>query len=487
MQLKAFWVGPHNSRRYKSPYVQIALLGFVTFCTVGMFQALSGTGGGGQVQPQTADLANLILYAVFGGTAFFCGSVVNTIGVRISLALGTIGYCLFAASFLSINTLGPDKANAFVIAASTILGVSAALLWTAQGSIVLSYPAEKDKSKSFALFWIIFNLGAVLGSFINIGSNWNNSTGTVTNGTYIGFIVIMVVGLFIPIFLCPSSEVIRKDHTKVIVPLNPTWKKEIIGLFVTLYKYPWFVLLFPLCGASNFFYTLQDNEFTAPNFTLRARAINGLLKNLGGMVGAGVAGPLFDLGYFSRKDRARYGLISMFVFTMVVWGGGWAFMNDRYRGVSYTLIDVSDQYYSGLAILALMYGIFDAVFQTYAYFLMGCFTNDQAILCNFTGFYKGIQSAMAAVAFSLDLNFVSYQSMYIATWVLCASSLIIAVWPVFTKVVEHQPQLSEDGELVLVEGKGEKLQYLDEEHAHHAVTNEKSVRPAEPPAQTIDG
>jgi len=467
--MKAFWIGPHNSRRYKSPTVQVCLLGFTTFCTVGMFQALSGTGGGGQLDPQTADLANLILYAVFGGVAFFGGSIVNTIGVRISLALGTIGYCLFAASFLSINTLGPAKGDNFVIAASTLLGISASLLWVAQGSIIMSYPAEGDKAKSFALFWVIFNLGAVLGSFINIGNNWNNSTGTVTNGTYIGFIVVMVVGMFIPIFLCPSSEVIRSDNTKVIIPVHPTWKKEIIGLFTCLQAHPWFVLLFPLCGASNWFYTYQDNEFTAPNFTLRARSINGLLKNLGGMVGAAIAGPIFDYPRWTRKSRARYGLVSMFVFTMVVWGGGWAFAQNRTRGVVYTLIDVSDSYYGAMAILALMYGIFDAVFQTYAYFLMGCFTNDQAVLCNFAGYYKGIQSAMAAVAFSLDLNFVQYQSMFISVWVLCAASLVICAWPVWTKVVEHAPQLSDTGELVLVD-KSEKVQYLDEPH-----TNEKAA------------
>jgi len=40
--------------------------------------------------------------------------------------------------------------------AGGVLGVSAALLWSAQGSIMMSYPLEKDKGKAFAVFWAIF-------------------------------------------------------------------------------------------------------------------------------------------------------------------------------------------------------------------------------------------------------------------------------------------------------------------------------------------
>ena len=35
--------------RYNSPLVQVGLIGLVCFCCPGMFNALSGMGGGGQV------------------------------------------------------------------------------------------------------------------------------------------------------------------------------------------------------------------------------------------------------------------------------------------------------------------------------------------------------------------------------------------------------------------------------------------------------
>jgi hypothetical protein len=36
--------------------------------------------------------------------------------------------------------------------------IAAALLWAAQGSIMMAYPLEKDKGRSFALFWCLFQV-----------------------------------------------------------------------------------------------------------------------------------------------------------------------------------------------------------------------------------------------------------------------------------------------------------------------------------------
>ena len=47
-----------------------------------------------------------------------------------------------------------------------MLGVCAGLLWTAQGAIMMSYPKESSKGKYISWFWMIFNLGAVVGSLV---------------------------------------------------------------------------------------------------------------------------------------------------------------------------------------------------------------------------------------------------------------------------------------------------------------------------------
>jgi hypothetical protein len=66
-------------------------------------------------------------------------------------------------------------AGAFVITAGAILGVCAALLWTAQGSLMMAYPTEAQKGAFIGIFWAIFNLGGVVGSAVAFGQNFNST------------------------------------------------------------------------------------------------------------------------------------------------------------------------------------------------------------------------------------------------------------------------------------------------------------------------
>ena len=65
-------------------------------------------------------------------------------------------------------------ATGFVIAAGSILGVCAGLLWTAQGSLMLAYPTESQKGKFIGVFWSIFNLGGVVGASVSLGQNFHS-------------------------------------------------------------------------------------------------------------------------------------------------------------------------------------------------------------------------------------------------------------------------------------------------------------------------
>ena len=60
-------------RLYYHPVVQVFMLGFVCFMCPGLFNALNGLGGGGQLTATVADNANSALYATFAFTAFFAG------------------------------------------------------------------------------------------------------------------------------------------------------------------------------------------------------------------------------------------------------------------------------------------------------------------------------------------------------------------------------------------------------------------------------
>lgn len=93
------------------------------------------------------------------------------------------------------------------------------------------------------------------------GQNINVTTNsTVSDGTYIGFIVLSFVGAVIACTLLNAKAIIRDDGSRVILMKNPTIKTEILGLFETFSHEPWIVLLFPMFFASNWFYTYQFSE-----------------------------------------------------------------------------------------------------------------------------------------------------------------------------------------------------------------------------------
>jgi len=181
----------HDERRtgfkafYYNPYTQVALLGVVCFMCPGLFNALNGLGGGGRVDATTSANSNAALYATFAFTAFFAGSINNKLGPRLTLLLGATGYSLNIGSYLAYN-IHPN-AGGFVIASGVILGICAGLLWTAQGSLMLSYPTETQKGRFVAIFWSIFNLGGVVGAAVSLGQNINNQGNAVGNGTISGF------------------------------------------------------------------------------------------------------------------------------------------------------------------------------------------------------------------------------------------------------------------------------------------------------------
>ncbi len=58
---------------------------------------------------------------------------------------------------------------------------------------------------------------------------------------------------------------------------------------------------------------------------------------------------------------------------------------------------------------------------------MGALSNSGRRVANIVGFYKGIQSAGAAVMWSMDSHKVSYLNEYISNFALLAGSLLIAL------------------------------------------------------------
>lgn len=199
---------------------------------------------------------------------------------------------------------------------------------------------------------------------------------TVNDGTYIAFIVLMAFGAVLALFLCDADKVVRSDGSRVVLMKNPSWKTEIFGLWETISSEPWIVLLFPMFWSSNWFYTYQMNGVNGTYFNTRTKALNNFLYWFAQIVAAVLIGPLLDIGRIRRTTRARIALVVLFVLTMAIWGGGYAWQV-RYtredvdeaaiKAGKFTPADWKTPGYVGPMFLYFFYGMYDAVWQGFVY------------------------------------------------------------------------------------------------------------------------
>ncbi|KAL6705741.1 hypothetical protein ACN47E_006378 [Coniothyrium glycines] len=429
---------------FASPPVQLVIVSFVCFMCPGMFNALNGMGGGGQLDPTANNRANTALYSTFAVVGFFAGTFTNKLGIRTALSFGGIGYSVYVASYLSYN----HTANlGFTTFAGALLGVCAGLLWCAQGAIMMSYPPEASKGRYISWFWMIFNLGAVIGSLIPLGQNIHSEgDGRVNDGTYVGFLVLTLIGACLAWLLVDARDVIRADGSKVIVMKHPSWKSEIVGLWETFFTDPYIILLFPMFLASNWFYAYHFTEVNAAYFNVRTRALNGVVYYLMQIIGAYVFGFALDIKGVRRTTRAKAAWAALFATIMIIWGFGYMFQKTYDRAWAAdpnNKKDWTDAGYAGPFVLYMFYGFSDAAWQTCVYWFMGALTNNGRKLANFAGFYKGIQSAGGAITWRLDDIKIPYMSMFASNWGLLAGSMLIAL-PVILWKVEDTVSLEKD-------------------------------------------
>ncbi|KAI9069867.1 hypothetical protein FKP32DRAFT_1671022 [Trametes sanguinea] len=107
----------------------------------GLFNALTGLGGGSMLKATTNSNANSALYAIFAAVAFIVGA--DDILLKVS---------------------------GFVIASGASLSSCAGFLWTTQDSLMLAYQTEDQKGECIGIFW-----AGMVGAAAFLGKNYRNT------------------------------------------------------------------------------------------------------------------------------------------------------------------------------------------------------------------------------------------------------------------------------------------------------------------------
>ena len=186
----------------------------------------------------------------------------------------------------------------------------------------------------------------------------------------------MLLGAALAWFLIDSKHVLRSDGSHVIVMKHPTWTSEVFGLWEVARDDSYIIALFPMFFASNWFYTYQFNDFNLAKFNIRTRALNSLLYWLSQIIGAYTFGYALDITRFRRTVRAKAALVGLFVITMAIWGGGYAWQKNYTQATDApkvgSKIDWTTPGYVGPLFLYMFYGFYDAAWQTTVYWSV-CF------------------------------------------------------------------------------------------------------------------
>ncbi|KAG0050663.1 hypothetical protein BGZ83_004529 [Gryganskiella cystojenkinii] len=407
--------------RWNSPLAQVIAVGFICFCCPGMFNALNSLGGGGQIDSKVGQNANVALYTCFAIFGLLAGAIHNKLGPKWTIFLGCATYVLYAGSLLCYNH---TKNGAFTIAAGGLLGVGAGMLWTAQGAIMMAYPRENDKGKFIGYFWAIFNAGAVLGSVIAFAINFNVLVPqSLGDSTYIAFIVLMAVGTFIALSLCPPQSVTHSNGDKIQIQKFPTWTGELIAILKLFLDWRMLVLI-PMFLSSNWFYSYQFSTVNGVYFSTRTQSLNNIFYWFSQIFGSWTFARVLDYQGVNRKTRSLWGLMIITSCFVATWIGGIFFQKNFKLGDGPGNHDFKEgASYVGPLFLYMFYGLNDAAWQTYCYWLMGALSNDVTVLSRYAGFYKCIQSCGAAIAWRINAVGTPFMTELIICFALLIASL----------------------------------------------------------------
>ncbi|PVV03029.1 hypothetical protein BB560_002509 [Smittium megazygosporum] len=404
---------------YYTAKFQVILVSLVCFCVPGMFSALNSLGGGGQIDTSTGSKSNAALNTTFTIFGLLGGGIVNLFGVRFTLFLSGLAYALYSGSYIYYNhTAQPG----FTIAAGAILGIGAGVLWAGQGMIMTSYPLEKEKGKFIFISWGIFNMGGVLGSIIPVVVNSENN---LSDAGYVAFLVIEVLGAILSLALAPPNKVTRSDGSGVIISKQENVLGELVAV-LKLFLNPSMISLFFLSFSSNFFYSYEFNIYNAPNFTPRSKGFNNIFYWASQIVGCYFLSKILD-SKLSRKKRAYIGTTICAVMYNSIWIGV-IFMQRTFRPVRegreprYNFQTTGAKYFPPILLYSLM-GFLDSCWQSMAYWLIGSLSNDSIVLSRYVGFYKGVQSAGAAVSWAVDAGKMKPNSQLILNMVVVNAAI----------------------------------------------------------------
>ncbi|KAM9979756.1 hypothetical protein ACTFIZ_006002 [Dictyostelium cf. discoideum] len=414
----------------KNNKINIIILG-LCFCI--LFSAFSPT----QIL-QTTINQNLgyytlaVLYSSLSISNFISPFIVSKFGEKISLIIGTLSYAIYIGSNIYVT-----QPSLYI--SSILVGFGGAILWNAQGSLIIKYSTEETIGSNTGLFFALFQTDQIIG---NLGSatliNKAGLSNKILFTIFMGISLIPIIGF---LFLnCPTtSSKIKKTIKSINIQDEEETKgneenfddgddndlsiKNIFKSIITLFKDKPIQLLIPslvYSGISQTFFFGVFSSLIGVEWVGYVMSVFGFFDALSSFI-------LGKLSYkIGRKVLILISTISCIIGTILI-----IFFNQPKIIYYFTTNNNNNNnnfgeykilcYFIGSALL----GLSDAGFNTQLYSLLGVIypTNGEAAVSVF----KFVQSTATAIAFIYG----SYASLFVNVIVLDCLVIISCVLFIF--------------------------------------------------------
>uniref|UniRef100_A0A8C2E8X5 UNC93-like protein MFSD11 n=1 Tax=Cyprinus carpio TaxID=7962 RepID=A0A8C2E8X5_CYPCA len=349
-----------------------------------------------------------IIYGVFSFCNVLAPIIVTIIGPQFTMFLSGVLYSGYIAAFIIPSTWS-------FYFTSVVIGIGAAMLWTAQGHFLVENSDASTINRNTGLFWALLQCSMLFGN-LYVYFDWKGKTEiTVAHQ--------LIVVLFEPIvfFYCvfsPLETILEIFKTKTILLLS--FCMAYSGLELSFYSGVYGTCI----GATTHFGDVAKGLI----------GISGIVVGIGEIVGGGLFGLVLKNNRFRRTSVVFLGMVVHFVAFYLI------FLNipDDAPVAFQTSSQHKPYLVPSLSIALLcsfLLGLGDSCFNTQLYSILGRVFAEQSAPA--FAIFKFIQSMFAAVAFF-------YSGYILLTWQLLVMVIMGFTGTLCFFMVERMQNMSAD-------------------------------------------
>lgn len=393
-----------------------------------------------------------IIYGIFSFSNLLAPIVVTVIGAKLTMFFSGLLYSGYIAVFILPSTWS------FYLT-SVLIGIGAALLWTAQGHFLVENSEASTINRNTGMFWALLQCSMLFGN-LYIYLDWNGKSeisDSSRRNIFLFLLVASILGTLSFLLLRTShheEEMLSEEEGQSLLSTRTMYKnrgntalqdtKAEFQTILHLLKTKTIILLSPCMVYSGLELSFYSGVYgtcigATAHFGEAAKGligISGIVVGIGEIVGGGLFGLLCKNSRFRRTSVVFLGMVVHFIASYLI------FLNiPDDAPIVLESTTHKNPFLSPTASIALLcsflLGLGDSCFNTQLYSILGYVYAEQSTPA--FAIFKFIQSVSAAVAFF-------YSGYLLLTWQLLVLVILGFTGTLCFFVVERMQDYSMDSQ-----------------------------------------